>query len=131
MIYKIVTYFFLPCMVIALILSFVGVTKVDFGSQYMDFMRGVSMRLDSWSFEIPRIPDIPQIDSSSSGFLEAINVIVKILNGFVTVINVLIMVVNVAIKLIQFLLTLIYCIIDFRDTMALISVNGYLSSFVV
>lgn len=128
MVYKIITYFFLPCMIIALVLSFVGISKVEFGTQYMDFMRGVSMRLDSWSFQIPRIPDIPQIDSSSGGFLDAINVIVKILNGFVTVINVLILIVNVVIKLVQFLLTIVYCVIDFRDTMALNSIIFGLNS---
>lgn len=130
MLYKIVTYFFLPCMVLALLLSFVGVQKVEFGSQYMDFLRGVSIRLDSWSFAIPSIPSIKQISSEGGGLIQAINVIVSILNGFVTVINVLITIVNVVISLIQFILTLIYCVIDFRDTMALTSVEIVFSSII-
>lgn len=126
MINKIIAFLILPCMILALVLSFVGVQQVTFDNSYYNFMSSVNNTFNSWSFSIPEIPKIPNIKNANwedvyelFTFLKFLGgVIVKFLNGLISVINILIMIINVIIHLLQFILSIIYCVLNFRDTMA-------------
>lgn len=110
-------------MIIALLLSLVGVRQVQFGETYYNFLKSVGRAYANWSFEIPKIPNITPLQEGgydSGGFILAViikiaNFFVTIINGLITVLNVVIIVLNVVIQLIQFCLTLIYCLLDFRN----------------
>lgn len=113
-------------MVIALFLALVGVQQVEFGNDYYLFMSSVARTYESWSFEIPKIPNVPKVPygdgdtNEKSGILKVlisiVNFFVIIINAGITVINVLITVMNVVITLIQFCLSIVYSCKDFIDS---------------
>lgn len=139
MFYKIIGFFFLPLMLLALLLSLVGVQQISFDETYYNFMNSVAQTSASWSFEIPKIPSINMIDNQSWGdvvgsfdnvtdilsFFSAIGTFftwfgqffVVLINGLISVLNILITIVNVLISLIQLILSFIYTIFDFRDNL--------------
>lgn len=125
MIKRIVFYLMFALLVIAFVLSFVGVKKVEFGDDYYNFLNNLSQRYNSWQFSIPNIPKISKIDTAGNGVFDAVsffkwfgNVFVGLLNAMITVINVIILIFNTVIHVIQFISTLVYCVIDFKNTVS-------------
>lgn len=121
---RLIVFILFPCLIIALLLSFVGVQQIEFGDTYYNFMKSVSRAYSNWSFSIPNIPKIPQLNDSdfnTSGLILTVLIkigkaIISFFNAIVSLINVLVLIVNVVIQLIQFCLTLIYCLLGFRDS---------------
>lgn len=123
---RLILFVMFPCLLIALLLSLAGVHQVEFGDTYYTFLSGVTHSFDSWSFEIPNIPKIPRINDGGfddSGLILGVlikigNFLVTIINAIISVLNILVTIVNVVIQIIQFCLTLIWSLINFRDTLA-------------
>mgnify|MGYP003295773380 CR=1 FL=1 len=130
MFYKIIAFILFPCLVVALVLSFVGVDQIVLDNSYMTFLKGVSHNLESWSLEIPKIPSIPKMADVDGGLLEVVDILISFFNGVINVLNILITIINVVISLLQFLFTIIYSVITFRDTMSIGAVR-VLSSVIV
>lgn len=123
MIHRVVLFFILPMCFIAFFLALLGVQQIEFGDTYYNFLQSVNNSFNSWKFEIPNIPSIDKIDTSSydsKGLI--LQVIIKIANFFVSfiniitkIINVLSSIINIFIAVIQFILTLIYQCKDFIE----------------
>ena len=106
----------MPMCLIAFFLSLYGVTHIQFGNDYYTFMGQVSSTYESWAFEIPDIPKIPEIDKGDydkGGLILAVlikiaNFFVKFVNIITTIINIITSILNIVIQVIQFILSLIY-----------------------
>ena len=92
--------------VIALFLKLNGVNHIEFNDDYYRFMSSVLQNSEFFQFEIPNIPEIPEI---GNGFLDAIT---GFLNGLTSVINILSTLVNVVIKMLSFFLGMFKTIIE-------------------
>lgn len=92
--------------VLALFLKLNGIDHIDFNDDYYCFMLNVLQNSSIFKFEIPQIPEIPQIGNNFLDF------VIGFLNGLSAVINILSSIVNVLIKLVTFLLGLLKTIID-------------------
>lgn len=137
MIWRILTFFILPCLVISFVLFFAGVNSSNFGSGYYTFLREVNETYSSWSLQIPNIPDIPLLQQEGEltptksvvrvvttpvigaggntvlGRLKGIiNLLIIFCNFIIKFLNFIITVLNVAIQVLQFVLTAVW---KFKD----------------
>lgn len=92
--------------VIALFLKLNGIDHIEFDDKYYNFMSSVLQNSTFFQFEIPNIPEIPEI---GNGFVDAL---VGFLNGITSVINILSTILNVVIKMLSFFLGMFKTIIE-------------------
>ena len=140
MVRSVILYFLFPCLIIAFLLSFAGVTQVASGEGFKLWIKSVNDSYLDWSFQIPKIPKINQLDTYSnvksivrvnrvvtvpvvggsgdgdigiiSWFKSLVNFLIMVANGFISVLNILITIINVLIQVIQFILTMVWCVKD-------------------
>ena len=105
LIVKIVMFFIVPMLFIALILSMNGVSKVEFGDGYYAFIQRVARKYNDWKLSIPNIPTIPKNNNVDSWRI--ITALIEFANAFIRVFNGLLTIINMVINALQFVLTLI------------------------
>lgn len=96
---KIITSCMFVFLILALILSFAGIQKVEFNQSYYNFMQAVAIRSNSWHIAIPDIPKIPLGDTTWDGFWAVLNLLINFINFFVTIINGFVKIINIIISL--------------------------------
>lgn len=114
MIKRIIIGGFFFCLLIAIPLSFLGITRVELGGPFLAFLRATSIDLSKYKFEIPNIPSIPLSEQVGTGW-DILRVFTNFVNFFVTVINAFINIFNIIITLFEFIGLLIKNLITFKD----------------
>lgn len=104
---KIVAFFFIPFVFIALILYINGITHVDFDDRYYRFFMLVNINFSKVQFAIPNIPKIEQF-ATNQWWALILNAFIWFVNGFFGFLNVIIQIVNYIIEFITYLGVIIY-----------------------
>lgn len=110
---RIVGFFLIGFMFLALVLHFAGIEKVEFDASYYRFMSMVNERLSQWRFEIPSIPYIDIPDTGNVIFDTIWDVSFALPNAISMLVNSLVWGINYIIGLIQYVLTIISIVVDF------------------
>lgn len=117
MIKRIIGFFFLGCLIIAIPLAIAGIKHVDLGGSFMTLLRNCDYDFKMVSgIEIPNIPDIPK-PPNTGGWWEVLGALIDFFNFIILLLNVVISVANVLIGLIKYIIILVKNIFTFRDTL--------------
>lgn len=115
MIKRIIGFFFLGCLIIAIPLAIAGITHVDIGGSFVAFLKQCDhdfMLVNG--IEIPNIPDIPK-PPNTGGWWDVLGALIDFANFIVLLINVVTSVANVIISLIKYIIIIIKNVFTFRD----------------
>lgn len=137
MVRNIVLFFIFPCLIIAFVLSFAGITQIARGEGFKLWMESVNTTFNSWSFEIPKINKIEYLGTYDTGVNRSItrvattpvainvsnlsfkqifqnfaNFFIGLANAFIIVTNIITSILNILIQVLQFVLSMVWCIKD-------------------
>lgn len=111
MLKKILAFFLLAMLLIAVFLKLNGVDNVGFDDTYYKFMQSVLQRTNAFSFAIPDIPLIPSL-ATVGGFWDIVNVLVTFANGIINLLNLLVTLLNVLLSVLQFIVGFVIEVIN-------------------
>lgn len=111
--YRIITFFFLPMCLIALVLSLYGFHgPIQFDNTYYNFMQRVAIQARDWKIEIPNIPMIPYF-KEDWGIWVVLNLLIRFFNGFSSIVNVIILILNKIIEVFTILASIIKLLFEY------------------
>lgn len=105
---------------LALFLKLNGVDRVEFTSQYYEFMRGIAIRTSQLNVQIPNIPLIPALQVGG-GWWEVLSFLIGFANSIASVVNVIVSVLNIVLNILTFL---IFMIIEGVNSLRSIFINA-------
>ena len=105
---KLISFMFLPLMVLSLILYFCGIRKIEFDTTFYSLFKSIS--INTIDIQIPSIPLIPSPEVTD-GFLAFVKFIVQVLNFIVNILNVIVTLFNIVIRLLMFIFNFMTAIV--------------------
>lgn len=132
MVYRIIGYCFFGFMIIALVLSFAGVTEVYMGNGFRNWLVAVNVSYNGWKVKIPDIPDIPYLETSTevtksyfrntrvvtvpviqfnswkNQLKSILNLFIFFVNLIIQILNIVVIILNIVISVLQFIFTMVY-----------------------
>lgn len=112
---KIISFFFVPMVIIALIMYLAGVKgPIQLDNTYYNFMQKVSIQSSEWNIAIPDIPKLKPFDNNE-WYLIVLNALIGIYNLIATFLNVIISFLNVIISIFTNIASLIKLLFEFEN----------------
>lgn len=114
MVLKIISFFFLPFLMIALFLSSIGVQQVTLDNNFYGFIQQVNSRMSSWGDWgfIPTIPPIPTFATSGADWFLVLNVLINLVNGLSSIINAIITFANFGWRVVEWTISFLSVLLE-------------------
>lgn len=112
---RVVAYFFIPFMCIAMFMSLAGVRgPIQLDDTFMSLLRKATFVSNEWNLQIPNIPQIPLLNNYGVWY-DILRFLTTVANAFVNVCNWAINFMNFIISIFTFIAGIIKTLWDYRN----------------